>query len=161
MSSYSQEAYETLRVMRFSIGEIDFAIAIMEIREVIPMPEIRAIPKAPGFVEGVLSLRGEIIPVVDLRKLFGVEPKGTEYKVILREIKKVTVGYIVDQVSNVLQVDRKSILPPPPVIIQGLSEGCFYGLIDHQEENIILIDLSKAMGAREIEALGQLMSQPL
>ncbi|OGG97159.1 MAG: hypothetical protein A2527_10860 [Candidatus Lambdaproteobacteria bacterium RIFOXYD2_FULL_50_16] len=159
MANYVREDFEFLKVMRFSISEIECAIAIMEVREVIPPPDIRHIPKAPGFVEGVFSLRGEIIPVVDLRKLFGVEPKSADFKVILRQIKEVTIGYMVDQVNNVMQVERSQIKPPPPVIIKGLDKGCLYGLFDYNDENIILMDLSKAMAPGEVAQIGNLLKQ--
>ncbi|OGH03199.1 MAG: hypothetical protein A2600_08420 [Candidatus Lambdaproteobacteria bacterium RIFOXYD1_FULL_56_27] len=158
MATY-QENYEQLKVMRFSVGTIGFAIAITEIREVISPTEIRKIPKAPNFIEGVLSLRGEIIPVVDLRRLFEVDSQGTDYRIILRAVKGVTIGYMVDQVSNVVQIEKKNILPRPPVIIQGLSKECIYGLFDQEEDNVLLIDLSKAISGKEVEALNSLVNQ--
>lgn len=158
MATY-QENYEQLKVMRFFVGTIGFAIAITEIREVISPTEIRKIPKAPAFIEGVLSLRGEIIPVVDLRRLFAVEPQSADYRIVLRAVKGVTVGYMVDQVSNVVQIEKKSILPRPPVIIQGLPKECIYGLFDQEEDTVLLIDLSKAISGKEVEALNHLVNQ--
>jgi len=159
MSSHQEEAHGSVRVMRFSVGDLGFAIAITEIREIIPKTEIRSVPQAPGFVEGVLNLRGEIIPVVDLRKLFGVEPTTAEYKIILRQVKQVTVGYIVDQVSHVLLLSKAEILDRPPVVIKGLPKECIYGLFQQEEETVILIDLSEAMNSEEVHKINELMSQ--
>ena len=106
-----------------------------------------------------MSLRGEIIPVVDLRRLFEVDSQGTDYRIILRAVKGVTIGYMVDQVSNVVQIEKKNILPRPPVIIQGLSKECIYGLFDQEEDNVLLIDLSKAISGKEVEALNSLVNQ--
>jgi len=159
MSSHQEEAFDSLRVMRFSVADLEFAIGITEIREIIPQTDIRPIPQAPNFVEGVLNLRGEIIPVVDLRKLFGVRRQSEEFKIILRQVKKVTVGYLVDQVSHVLLLSKKDILDRPPVVIKGLPKECIYGLFQQKEETVILIDLSEAMNSEELQKINQLMSQ--
>ncbi|MDT8448196.1 MAG: chemotaxis protein CheW [bacterium] len=157
MSDYKQEAHDQLRLMRFAVGDLEFAMGITEIREVIPPTEIRRIPKAPGFVEGVLSLRGAIIPVVDLRKLFGTTSESEDFNIILRQIKSVTVGYMVDQVRHVVTLAKSKILPRPPVVIQGLPKECIYGLFEQDEDTIILIDLSKTMGSKQVGEIEKMM----
>lgn len=157
MSDYQQEAHNLMQVMRFAVGDLQFAMNITEIREVIPPTEIRAVPKAPGFVEGVLSLRGEIIPVVDLRKLFGTPSESREFHIILRQVREVTVGYMVDTVSHVVGLPKRDMLPPPPVIVQGLPRECIYGLFEQDEDTIILIDLSKTMGSKQVGEIQRMM----
>lgn len=157
MSDYQKEAHDQRQVMRFKVGDLEFAMNITEIREVIPPTEVRHVPKAPGFVEGVLSLRGEIIPVVDLRKLFGTPAESKDFNIVLRQVRQTTVGYMVDSVSHVVSLPKRDILPPPPVVLKGLPKECIYGLFEQGEDTIILIDLSKSMGSKQVGEIERMM----
>ena len=93
----------------FSIGAVDFALDIMRIKEIVKPLKITIIPKAPRFIEGVINLRGNIIPIVDLRKRFGVKipesPLSSE-RIIIAKLNGKIIGLIVDLVTDVLSWER-------------------------------------------------------
>ena len=99
----------------FSIGAVDFALDIMRIKEIVKPLKITIIPKAPRFIEGVINLRGNIIPIVDLRKRFGVKipesPLSSE-RIIIAKLNGKIIGLIVDLVTDVLSMGKGDISPP-------------------------------------------------
>jgi len=105
----------------FSLGQESYGVDIYRVREIIRVPAITRVPRAPEYVEGVINLRGGVIPVIDLRKRFGME-KGEvtdERRIVVAELGSQTVGVIVDGVSEVLEVNEADIAPPSGVCLDG------------------------------------------
>jgi purine-binding chemotaxis protein CheW len=135
----------------FSIGAVDFALDIMRIKEIVKPLKITTIPKAPRFIEGVINLRGNIIPIVDLRKRFGVKipesPLSSE-RIIIAKLNGKIIGLIVDLVTNVLSLG-KSDISPPPEIVKGISSQFIKGLGKVGSRLILLIDLDRILTVSE------------
>jgi purine-binding chemotaxis protein CheW len=103
-----------IRLACFTLADQSYAIDIMKIRQIIRPTKIRPLPEAPMFVEGVINLRGAVIPIIDLRKRFGLEIKpDKEPRVIIVSVDKQVVGIVVDDVSEVISVSSDQIQPPP------------------------------------------------
>lgn len=135
----------------FAIGNIEFALDIMRIKEIIKPIKITVIPKAPRFIEGVINLRGGIIPIVDLRKRFGVKAAGaesTKERVIVTRLNRKAIGLIVDSVTDVITLDKKNISPPPE-IVRGISSQFIKGVGKLNDRLILLIDLDAILTASE------------
>lgn len=100
-----------VQMISFSLGEEEFGVDIKRVKEVIRVGEITHMPRAPGFLKGVINLRGEVIPIIDLRERFGLPPRAnTEMtRVIVVEIEEKSVGMVVDGVSHVLRVAEADI----------------------------------------------------
>jgi purine-binding chemotaxis protein CheW len=125
--------------------------------EIIRTMEITKVPKAPIFVEGVINLRGLVIPIIDLRRRFGLQAKAgtTDTRIIVIEINGMTVGFVVDSVSEVLRIPASTVEPAPPVVA-GLDSDYISGVGKLQDRLLILLDLDKLLSADDLETLGAL-----
>lgn len=158
-TTYLEHEFKSTKVIGFKLGVVELAINIKSVQEVIPLSGIRKIPRAPKFIDGVISQRGEIIPVIDLRRFLWIKPNTSKTPlVIVYNLKHVRLGFVVDEVSNVIQLDSSKILPPPPVKIKELHKKCIHGLFEYKNDNILLIDLSKLLSSHE-EAMLNKISQ--
>lgn len=132
----------------FSLGNESYGVDIYKVREIIRVPAITPVPRTPEYVEGVINLRGGVIPVIDLRKRFGME-KGKESadrRIVVAELGSQTVGFIVDGVSEVLEVDGSEI-DPPSEYVMSVDSQYIIG-IAKREKLIILLDLEKVLDVR-------------
>jgi purine-binding chemotaxis protein CheW len=147
---------ELLQLVTFSIGEEEFGVEILKVQEINRMMEITRVPKAPDFVEGVINLRGRVIPVIDLRKRFGLESKvhDKDTRIIVIEINKMIVGFVVDAVSEVLRIPADTVEPPPPVVA-GLDSEYISGVGKLEDRLLILLDLDRLLTRQEKSQLTQ------
>jgi purine-binding chemotaxis protein CheW len=148
---------DLLQLVTFRIGEEEFGVDILRVQEIIRIMEITRVPKAPDFVEGVINLRGKVIPIIDLRKRFGLEVK--EYvkhtRIIVIEISNMIVGFVVDAVSEVLRVPADTVEPPPPAVMGGIDSEYISGAGKLEDRLLILLDLDKLLSQEEQAELGQ------
>lgn len=121
------------------------------------MTSITRVPRAPAFVEGVVNLRGKIIPVIDLRKRFGLTPieatKAT--RIIITQVASQTVGLIVDAVKEVLRLDSAAISGTPDLVATGLDASFFKGVGQVGDRLILLLDLQHLLAVEEVVALAE------
>jgi len=141
---------DIVQVVSFSVGEEDYGINIETVKEVIKVKSITQLPKTPSFVRGVINLRGDVIPIIDLREKFGLQQEDyTEMtRVIVVDIDDKSIGMVVDSVSNVINIAQNDIDPPPP-LVSGLSEDYLKGVGKVGEELIILLNIDKILTAEE------------
>ncbi len=135
---------EIVQLVTFKLGSEEFALDILKVQEINRIVEITKVPKAPDFVEGVINLRGRVIPIVDIRKKFHLNIKEAtkETRIIVVNIMNKTIGLIVDSVSEVLRINSLTIQPPPP-LIAGLDSDYIKGVGKLDERLIILLDIDK------------------
>ena len=135
---------EIVQLVTFRLGNEEFALDILKVQEINRIVDITRVPKAPDFVEGVINLRGRVIPIVDIRKKFHLKMKETtkETRIIVVNIMNKTIGLIVDSVSEVLRIDSGIIQPPPP-LIAGLDSDYIKGVGKLDDRLIILLDIDK------------------
>ena len=145
---------DELQLVTFSIGSEEFGVDILKVMEIIRTMEITKVPKAPDFVEGVINLRGSVIPILDLRRRFGLEIKtgDIETRIIVIEASGMTVGFVVDSVSKVLRIPVKTVEPAPPVVA-GVESDYISGVGKLGDRLLILLDLDKLLSADDIESL--------
>ncbi len=148
---------ELLQLVTFSTGDEEFGVDILRVQEIIRTMAITKVPKAPEFVEGVINLRGKVIPIIDLRRRFGLQPKSHDKhtRIIVIEINTMIVGFVVDSVSEVLRIPASTVEPPPPVVA-GLESEYISGVGKLEDRLLILLDLDRLLSRADIEALGQL-----
>ncbi len=143
----SDEVGEVLQLVSFQLGQEEFAIDILGVQEIIRMVEITGVPNSPHFVEGVINLRGKVIPIINLRARFGlplVDPTK-DTRIIVVEIRHLILGFVVDSVEEVLRLPEELIEPPPVAGRTGADE--FHkgvGRIDGRL--LILLDLELLFG---------------
>ncbi|HEB33117.1 MAG TPA: chemotaxis protein CheW [Spirochaetes bacterium] len=145
------------QLISFAIGDDDYGVNIQTVKEVIRHREITRLPKAPAFVKGVINLRGDIIPILDLRERFGMEQK--EYtgmtRVIVVEIDGRSIGTVVDSVSHVIRIDEGQIEPPPPCVGQ-ITEEYIRGVGKVGEKLIVLLNIDRILTSEEKIELARL-----
>lgn len=145
---------DLLQLVGFNLGREEFGVDILMVQEINRMLAITQVPRAPGFVEGVINLRGRVIPIISLRKRFGL-PKREHDKntrVIVVEIETKTFGMVVDGVNEVLRLPKDTVEPPPP-IVAGVGAEYISGIGKLDGKMLILLDLSKLMSEGEKETL--------
>ena len=147
---------ELIQLVTFSIGDEEFGVDILKVQEIIRTMEITKVPRAPEFVEGVINLRGKVIPIIDLRLRFGLQSKKHDKhtRIIVIEITNMIVGFVVDSVSEVLRITAGTVEPPPPVVA-GLESEYIQGVGKLEDRLLILLDLDKLLSSEEKLALTQ------
>ena len=140
-----ESATEQLVVMR--LASEDYGIDITHVREIIRMQNITEVPQAPAFVEGIINLRGSVIPVVDLRKRFGVEAseQSEETRIVVVDVRQHTVGLVVDGVTEVITAPEKSIEPVGNLAAASMTSE-LRGIVNLPEKLIILINMESLLG---------------
>lgn len=145
---------ELLQLVSFVVGSEEFAVPILSVQEINRMMEITRVPQSPPFVEGVINLRGQIIPVVDLRKRFGlaVTEMNNDNRVVVVEVAGRVIGFTVDKVNEVLRIDS-SIIEPPPSMVSGIDSDYVDGVGKLEDRLLILLNVGRLFGLEEIQAL--------
>jgi len=141
---------ELLQLVSFGIGNEEFGIEILKVQEIIRLMTITEVPNSPEFVEGVINLRGRVIPVIDLRIRLGL-PKiehSNSTRIIVVEINDTTIGFIVDAVSEVLRIPQNITEAPPP-IATGVDTEYITAIGKLEDRLIILLDLEKILSLTE------------
>jgi purine-binding chemotaxis protein CheW len=138
---------EVLQFVTFTLNKEQYAVDILNVQEINRITDITKVPNSPDYVEGVINLRGKVIPVINLRKKFCFEEKPTDdtSRIIIMEINGITNGLIVDSVSEVLRVPS-SIIEPAPPMSSDLSNNFIKGIAKMEDRLIILIDIDKMLG---------------
>ena len=134
----------------FDLASEAYGVDIAAVREIIRMQDITTVPGTPAFVEGVINLRGNVIPVVDLRKRFGLptSEQNKENRIVVVDIGGQSIGTMVDAVTEVLRISTDSVEPPSSVITTSDSDY-LVGIVKLSERLIILLDLDRVLSQQE------------
>jgi purine-binding chemotaxis protein CheW len=146
-----------LQVVGFRIGRETFGLPISIVREIVRVPEITSVPNAPDYIEGVINLRGRIIPIVDLRKRFGdttFEP-NKKNRIVVVELETRGIGLIVNSASEVLRIPPSDIEEPHNVFKEG-EVSYITGVGKLNGRLVILLDLSRILQPGELEDLEEI-----
>ena len=149
-----KESSELLQLVSFMIDKEEFGVNILYVQEINRMFQITKVPNAPHFVDGVVNLRGRVIPVIDLRTKLGIERKEHDKntRIVVVEVAGKTVGFIVDAVKEVLRIPT-SITEAPPEIVTGINSEFIMAVAKLEDRLITLIDLEKILSGSEKQKL--------
>ena len=138
----------------FNLADEAYGVNIGSVREIIRMQAITRVPRTPDYVEGVINLRGKVIPVIDMRKRFGfpAAERTKDTRIVVIDIGGADIGATVDAVSEVLRLSADSIEPPMSVITTADSDYLL-GIAKLETRLIILLDLQKALAADAMAAV--------
>lgn len=131
----------------FKLGQEEYAVDIQYVQEIIRLLHITRVPKAPYFIEGVVNLRGNIIPVVNLRKRFGVPqvPTDENTKIVILKVDGIEAGIIVDGVSEVLRLPETAVEPPPKVT-ENINQDYLEGIGKLEDRLFMFLEPKKIIG---------------
>ncbi|WP_340818414.1 chemotaxis protein CheW [Methanolobus sp. WCC4] len=147
--SYADNIDDELnQLVIFNLGVEEFGINIMQVQEIIRMPDITRIPKSPDYIKGVINLRGKIIVVMDLDKRFGMPEQDItdESRIVVVDIEGTVVGLVVDSVSEVIRLKGSSIEQTPEIISQKINAEYLKGVGKLDERLLILLNLENIVG---------------
>lgn len=158
-SALSKEAASgQLQLVTFDVAGEEFAVDILAVREINRMMSLTRVPNSPAEVEGVINLRGKIIPVIDLRRRFGMErtQHSQDSRIVVVEVMERVVGFIVDRVHEVLRIE-KSIVEPAPEMVCSIDSDFIAGVGKLEDRLVILLDVVKLFGdglMKKLDAMG-------
>nr|BFD31522.1 chemotaxis protein CheW [Pigmentibacter ruber] len=138
------------RYLCFSLGNEHFSIPLLQVKEVIGIPEFTTIPYTPNYFCGIMNLRGKVISVIDMRKKLSITSKGPEENsVIVCDLDNITIGILVDSVDYVINIEKEKILPKPDMQ-SSIKNDYIEGLIEYKNILIVLINLAKSLSIEDL-----------
>ncbi len=153
------EPEKVVQLISFTVGSERFGVEILVVQEIIMMSRITEIPNSPDFVEGVINLRGNIIPVLDLKKrlrLRNYKPPETGKpgtRILVVEVDGDITGFIVDSVAKVITVPASAIAAPPEIVVAGVQSHYIAGVIHLDENILVILDFRRILSVDEKDAL--------
>ena len=155
-TDWDHEEEDTLKDMylTFRLGDEDYGIEIRHVTEIVGMQKITEVPDMPDFVRGVVNLRGQVIPVIDMRLRFHMEPRAYDERtcIIVVQLQEIPVGLVVDTVNEVRSIEEADVSPPPRVASARASQY-IQGLGKVGNEVKILLDTNRLLFAEELISL--------
>ncbi len=156
MSDINQQ----FQIVTFQLGSELYGVDILDVKEIVKAQEIRAIPHAPDYVEGIFNLRGEVIPVMNLHKRFNIERLVYESEVeeelnrgfIILNIDGLKISIIIDKVSRVITINATDVKPPPQMIT-GIGSEYIHGIVEENNGYLILLNIRKLFDSKELQKL--------
>jgi purine-binding chemotaxis protein CheW len=149
---------EIVQLVSFIVGNEVFGVSILSVQEIIRMANITPIPNAPDFIEGVINLRGKVIPIVDLKKRLNIRVNAERDKererILVIEIAERIIGFIVDAVSKVIKIPTDSIEPPPDIVVAGVESEYIKGVSKLDDKTLLIIlDFNNIFLKKEMQKL--------
>jgi purine-binding chemotaxis protein CheW len=149
-SNRNKSIDDILQLVTFHIGDEEFAVDILNIQGINRMVEVTETPNAPDFVEGIINLRGKVIPLINLRKRLGLPSiawdKSSRFIVV--ELGDKVLGFIVDSVNEVLRINSNA-TEPPPSMVAGIRSDFITSVAKYDNRLLILLDLNKILSKDE------------
>ncbi len=145
------------QIVSFRLADEEYGVDIMRAQEIIMISQITRVPEVPDFICGLINLRGHVIPIVDLRKRFGLEAREYDEhtRVIVVNVESKTIGIVVDAVTEVLRIHAEQI-EPAPSSITGLDHEYIRGLVKLEGKLLILLNIEKILSREQQRELTQL-----
>jgi purine-binding chemotaxis protein CheW len=149
------------QLVTFQLGEELYGINIMDVKEIVRVQEIRALPNAPSYVEGIFNLRSEIIPIINLHKRFHLKKilNSEEDELlsgfIILDIDGMKLGVIIDRVSRVVTIDKEDVQPPPQMLT-GIGAEYIQGVVRQEKGYLIILDIRDLFNPKELQKIAEL-----
>jgi len=146
-----QGQVDLLQLVSFRVGSEEFGLDILRVQEIIRVQQLTRVPNSPGFIEGVINLRGKVIPVVSLRKIFGLGPaeQDKQARIVVIEMGGTVVGFLVDSVSEVVRLPAGTVEPPPR--LGKVKREYVSGVGKLENRLLILLDVERLMTDSEAQ----------
>lgn len=151
---------KVLQLVGFNVGREFFGVNIGAVKEIIRVPDITPVPDTPEFVEGVINLRGRIVPVIDMRRRVGLPSAERKRgnRILVLELAGKMVGLIVDSASDIIKIQEEAIEPPPD-IVSSIGAEYVTGVGKLEDRLIVLLDLTRLLSAEEMRKVSSIGKQ--
>lgn len=149
---------ELIQLVSFNLDQEEYGVDVLKVREIIRMPIVTRVPNTPHYVEGVINLRGKVIPIISMRKKFGLMEidADKQTRIMVMDVSGDLMGFIVDAVSEVIRISGSEIQPSPAVVASGIDQECIAGVINQAERLLVLLDLERMFSKDEKSFFGTL-----
>lgn len=149
---------DVLQLVGFHVGPKLFGANILSVREILRDPVIVSVNDAPSFIEGIVRLRGEMMPIVDLGGILGMPAAGERdrFWVLVAQAGKKSIGYIVDAVTPIIRVKTDAVFPAPDLILTGLRSKYIHGVCETEDGLLVIVELDRMLLADEVHAVEKL-----
>lgn len=149
---------ELIQLVSFNLDQEEYGVDVLKVREIIRMPTVTRVPNTPHYVDGVINLRGKVIPIISMRKKFGLmdAENDKQTRIMVMDVDGELMGFIVDAVSEVIRISGSEIQPSPAVVATGVDQECIAGVINQAERLLVLLDLEKMFSNDEKRLFGTL-----
>jgi purine-binding chemotaxis protein CheW len=145
----------TLRLITFRVGPETFVLDIMAVRQIVPYTGTTSVPTAPAFIEGIIVLRNEVIPIIDLRRrLYPRVEAANDPLVLITHTSAGVIGLKVDEVRRIVNVNSDALLPPPP-LVRGIRGELLIAVVPFGDEVYLLIDVENVLTEPEKTELSE------
>lgn len=149
---------ELIQLVSFMLADEEYGVEVLKVREIIRMPTITRMPNVPQHVEGIINLRGKVIPIISMRRRFGLmeSEDNSQTRIIIMDVCGTLTGFIVDAVSEVIRIHSSEIQPPPSVTVSGgVGQEYIIGVFNHAERLLIIMDVDQMFSDAERESFGE------
>jgi len=149
------------QLVTFQLGEELYGINIMDVKEIVRVQGIRAIPNAPTYVEGIFNLRSEIIPIINLHKRFHLKKMASSEEdellsgFVILDIDGMKLGIIIDRISRVITIEKEDIQPPPQMF-SGIGAEYIMGVVRQEHGYLIILDIRDLFNPKELAKIAEL-----
>ena len=146
------------QLVTFRLGEELYGVNIMDLKEIVRLQNVRVIPNAPYYVEGIIKLRSEIIPIIDLHKRFNIQstskPEDIEMEggFIILDIEGSKIGIIIDKVERVVTIKEEEVKEPPQML-SGIGNEYIEGVVREEHGYLIMLNTRKLFNASELQKI--------
>ena len=150
----------SFQLVTFQLGDELYGVDIMDVKEIVKTQNVRPIPNAPFYVEGIINLRSEVIPIINLHKRFYLKKMAVETDsltedeggFIILDIEGNKIGIIIDRIARVIPVDRGDIKPPPQML-SGIGTEYIQGVVRQENNYLIILDTRKLFSPKELQKI--------
>ncbi|MCL2879669.1 MAG: chemotaxis protein CheW [Treponema sp.] len=149
------------QLVTFQLGEELYGINIMDVKEIVRVQTIRAIPNAPAYVEGIFNLRSEIIPIINLHKRFHLKRAVNSEEdellsgFVIIDIDGMKLGVIIDRISRVVTIEKEDVQPPPQML-SGIGAEYIMGVVHQEHGYLIILNIRDLFNPKELQKLVEL-----
>ncbi|QEM69075.1 purine-binding chemotaxis protein CheW [Geobacter sp. FeAm09] len=146
-----QMAHEIIQLVSFELGGEEYGVDVLAVREIIRMPGITKMPNTPDYVDGIINLRGTVVPIISLRRRFGLDERENDRqsRILVMEAGGSLTGFVVDAVAEVIRISSSDIQPPPAITQGNLAQECITGVLNRTERLLIVLDLNRLFSDEE------------
>jgi len=161
MAKTETDIADSQQLVTFQLGEELYGVNIMDVKEIVRVQDIRTIPNAPTYVEGIFNLRSEIIPIISLHKRFHLRKLVTSEEdellsgFVILDIDGMKLGIIIDRISRVVTIEKEQIQPPPQMF-SGIGAEYIQGVVRQEHGYLIILDIRDLFNPKELQKIAEL-----
>ena len=143
---------ELIQLVSFMLADEEYGVEVLKVREIIRMPIITKMPNVPLHIEGIINLRGKVIPIISMRRRFSLmeSENDSQTRIIIMDVYGSLTGFVVDAVSEVIRIHSSEIQPPPSMVLSGgIGQEFITGVFNHTERLLIIMDVDRMFSEDE------------